>query len=119
MGKIYIRNLELACIIGCKPEERLKKRTVNINIELVTDLSKPARTDRIEDAVDYQRVADLVEQLVSGTEFNLLERLTEDICNKILNEFDVSSVRVCTGKPGALKQKCSVAVEMERSKKTV
>ena len=56
MDRIYIRDLLLRCIIGIYPEEREKPQDVVVNVVLEADLAEAARTDRIENTVDYKEV---------------------------------------------------------------
>ena len=58
-----------------------------------------ARSDRIEDAVDYRRVAAAVEEVSSRTRFNLLEALAAAAADDLLRRFPVSRVRVRVRKP--------------------
>ncbi|MFC1770530.1 dihydroneopterin aldolase [Candidatus Margulisiibacteriota bacterium] len=113
MARIYIRDLELECIIGCKSEEKTAKREVILNIEMEVDAEKPSKTDKIEDAVDYAKVVAKVSDFVEGSSFNLLEKLASSIAELILAEFEIKAVKVCIDKPGAVPNVRSVAVEME------
>ena len=56
LDKIYIRDLQIRCIIGINKEERHEKQDVLINITLYTDLSIAGTTDSIEDTVDYKSI---------------------------------------------------------------
>lgn len=52
--KIYIRDLALRCIIGVYPEEKREKQDVVINIVLECDHSAAAKSDNLDDAIDYK-----------------------------------------------------------------
>jgi FolB domain-containing protein len=113
MGKIIIRDLICSCIIGCKPEERTVLRDVILNIIMFTDISGVIHSDCVEDAVNYQEVAEKVKLFVEGSKFFLLEKLAAEVGGLIMKEFKVDRVSVCVDKPGAVAGARSVAIEVE------
>ncbi len=114
--RIHIRDLSVHCIIGINPEERVEKQEVVINLTLHADLAEAARTDRIEDTVDYKGVKNEVREAVERSDFFLLERLAEHVAEIALRPAQVQRVDVSVDKPGALSFTRSVAVEMTRAK---
>ena len=114
--RIHIRDLSLQCIIGINPEERVEKQEVLINLTLYAKLSEAARTDRIEDTVDYRALKNDVRKAVEASEFFLLERLAEHVAEIALRPAQVRCVDVCVDKPGALRYARGVAVEITRMK---
>ena len=114
MDRIYIRDLALRCIIGVYPEERREKQDVIINIVLECDHSAAAKSDRIEDAVDYKGIKKEVIELVENSRFNLIETLADRIARQCLANPKVAQVTVTVDKPGALRFARSVAVEVTR-----
>ena len=118
LDRIHIRDVSVLCIIGINPEERVEKQAVVINLTLYADLSEAARTDRIEDTIDYKTVKKEVRKAVEASDFFLLERLAEHVAEIALRPAKVQRVDVCIDKPGALRFARSVAVEMTRTKKT-
>ena len=114
--RIHIRDLSVQCIIGINPEERVEKQEVVINLTLHADLAEAARTDRIEDTVDYKSVKNEVRKAVEASDFFLLERLAEHVAEIALRPPQVQRVDLSVDKPGALRFARSVAVEMTRAK---
>ena len=114
--RIHIRDLSVHCIIGINAEERVEKQEVVINLTLHADLGEAARTDRIEDTVDYKSVKEEVRKAVEASDFFLLERLAEHVAEIALRPRSVHRVDVSVDKPGALRFTRSVAVEMTRTK---
>ncbi len=115
--KIHVQDLLLRCILGVNPEERVKKQDVVLNLTLWADLSLPARTDRIEDTLDYKNLKKRVVDLVEGSSFLLVEALAGAVADLCLEVPLVRAVRVRVDKPGALRFAKSVAVEIFREKK--
>jgi dihydroneopterin aldolase/D-erythro-7,8-dihydroneopterin triphosphate epimerase len=115
MNKIHIRDLALRCIIGVFPEERTQRQDIVLNITLTCDFGASARTDRLEDTVDYRRLTKQIITTVEGSAFQLLEALAEQVAAICLETPRVQRATVCIDKPGALRFARSVAVEITRA----
>ena len=118
LDQLHIRDLRVRCIVGVNPEERDKKQEVDINITLYADLRRAARTDAIEDAVDYKAVKAKVVQEIEASSFLLIERLAERVAEICLADPKVKRTRVVVEKPGALRFARTVGVELVREQKT-
>jgi dihydroneopterin aldolase/D-erythro-7,8-dihydroneopterin triphosphate epimerase len=116
--KIYIRDLEIRCIIGVNQVERTEKQDVVINVILFTDTRKAGRTDALADSVDYKRVKKAILSLVESSEFLLIEKLADEIAKVCLDDSKVQKVNVTVDKPGALRYTRSVAVEIVRTRES-
>lgn len=79
-------------------ERRLGQRFL---VDLWVDVHGPATdTDRIEDTVDYRRLAELVREVFGGRERLLLEGLAGAVADGIVERFPaVERVRVRVRKP--------------------
>jgi D-erythro-7,8-dihydroneopterin triphosphate epimerase len=116
LDKIYITDLLLKCIIGINDSERTQKQDVAINITLYADLSRPCKSDRIEDSIDYKGIKKHVITMVENSSFYLIERLADAIAQICLTHPLVKAVRVKVDKPGALRFAKSVGVEIFRAR---
>jgi D-erythro-7,8-dihydroneopterin triphosphate epimerase len=116
MGRIYIRDLALRCIIGVFPAERREKQDVLINIMMECDFSEAARTDLLKHAVDYKSLKTQIIAFVEKSRFQLLETLADRIANLCMEDARVHRVTVTVDKPGALRFARSVAVEVTRER---
>jgi FolB domain-containing protein len=114
MDRIRIRDIELQAIIGTKPVERTTKQRVLIQLDLETDMTRAALSDRIEDAVNYKDIKDRVVALVEQSRFHLVERMAEAIAGLCLADRRVARVTVGVDKPDALTGARSVGVEVTR-----
>jgi len=114
MDKIFLSALSVECIVGIWEWERRVKQTVVIDLEMAADIRKAASTDRIEDALDYKKVAKRIIAFVSASDFHLVETLTERIAEIIVTEFGVSWVKVRLNKRGAIRFARDVGIEIER-----
>jgi len=116
--RVFIEDLRIETIIGVFDWEREIKQAVSLDVEMAFDTQKAAKTDKIEDALDYKAVAKRLIQLVEGCEFQLVESLAERSAALILEEFPVSWLRLKLSKPGAVRGSSAVGVIIERSRAT-
>jgi len=116
MDRIYIRDLQLRCIIGVYEEERRERQDVIIGLTLSGDFSAAGRSDDLADAVDYKVMKKKVIQLVEASQFRLIETMAERIAQTCLENPKVQQVTVTVDKPGALRFARSVAFEITRAR---
>ena len=81
-------------------EARLGQRFV-VDLELYTDVTRAGSSDRIEDTVDYGKVYRLVQEVVEGSRYRLLEALATTVADRILEELLPEAVLVRIKKPSA------------------
>ena len=111
---IYIRDLRVQTIIGIFGWEREVRQEVSIDLEIAFDCKKAAKTDAIEDAVDYKKITKAIIKFVEESEFQLQETLAEGIAELVKNEFKVNSLKLRVSKPGALRHAEDVGVIIYR-----
>ncbi|HEY2416331.1 MAG TPA: dihydroneopterin aldolase [Steroidobacteraceae bacterium] len=112
--RIFLRGLTAQCIIGFIDWERRTPQTLMIDLEIPCDCSLAARHDRVEDTVDYKRVAKRVLAWLPETQFHLVETLAHQLALLLLAEFSLAWVRVSVNKPGAIRDSRDVGVSLER-----
>ena len=114
---IFLHDLRIKTIVGIWDWERRIRQTVSIDLEMGADIRKAARTDRIEDALDYKQIAKRVQQFVEDSSYQLVESLAENIATVVLKEFDVPWIAVRVNKPGAIRGSRDVGVIIRRERK--
>ena len=114
MDKIFLSALTVECIVGIWEWERRVKQTVIIDLEMATDIRRAAASDRIEDTIDYKKVAKRLLAFVGESQFRLVETLAEQIARVVVTEFGVSWVKVRLNKQGAIRGARDVGIEIER-----
>ena len=115
MDTVFISELEIETIIGIYDWERTTKQVVRIDIEMATDIKKAAKTDNIDDTLNYKAVAKRLIDFVGKSEFLLVEALAENVASMVINEFNVPWLRLRVNKPGAIRGSKSVGITIERS----
>lgn len=114
MDIVYIRDIKIECLIGVWDWERRIKQSVRIDLEMSADAARAARSDRIDETVDYKAVTKRVVEFASASEFQLVETLAEKISEIVRQEFNVPWIRVRANKRGALRDAGDVGVIIER-----
>ena len=114
MDKVLIKNLQVETIIGIFNWEREVRQVVSIDLEMEFNNKVAAKSDDIEDALDYKKIGKRVSSYVEISKFKLVERLAEQIAKLVLKEFPVSSLTISVTKPGALRGSESVGISITR-----
>ena len=65
-----------------------------VDIDLIGDFSKPSKSDKLSDAIDYQMVYDLVREKVERSKYHLIERLADEVAEDVLDRFKLNKVNV-------------------------
>lgn len=118
MDIIFLRGLHIETIIGIFDWERESKQTVVLDIEMASDIRKAAETDSIDDALDYKAVSKRLISFVEESQFFLVEKLSEEIAKILLQEFNVSWLRLSLNKKGAIRGASDVGIIIERGQKS-
>ncbi len=101
MGKIALEELEFFAKHGVHKEERFIGNRYRVDVEVEADLEKAAKTDNVEDTVDYGHLYKIVEAEMSKS-VKLLEHLAGNILNGILEELpQVDNAKVAVYKYNA------------------
>ena len=116
MDHIFITALTAEAVIGIYDWEREVKQRLEIDLEMSMDLRAAARSDAIEDTLNYKSVAKRVLAFVEGSSFRLVEALAGEIARIVLDEFKVERVKVTVHKPGAIRHSRDVGVVVERGR---
>jgi FolB domain-containing protein len=119
MDCVRIHGLELECIVGIRPNERVREQKVRLDIGLFSDLRHAGRSGRIGLTSDYSRVAREVSALLRFRRYHLIEMAAEELCAMLLGvHTNARAVRLCLEKPGALEGFARAAsVEVRRSRR--
>ena len=99
--QIRITGLEVYAHHGVFPEEKEKGQHFFLDAVLYTDIRKAGLTDDLDCATDYGQVCKLINQVMTGQTYDLIERAAERVAQMILEEFPVKEVTVRLKKPRA------------------
>lgn len=116
LDTVRIEQLELDCIIGINPWERLTKQRVTIDIEMNADLTKAGASDAIEYTINYRTISKAIISEIEESSYGLVEALAARIAEICLQDPLTQSVEVTVRKPGAVRNASAVGVVIRRSR---
>ena len=93
MGLIHLEEMEFYAFHGHYKEEQIVGNRFLVDLKIETDMTTPADTDELEDAVNYQKAYMLVQEEMKKKS-KLLENIAKRILDAIYQEF--SSVQKAT-----------------------
>jgi dihydroneopterin aldolase len=111
---IFLRGLEIECVIGFIDWERRVRQRIVIDLEMPVDCARAATRDDVADTVDYKKVSKRIIGWVGESQFMLVETLAEKLAQLLLAEFGLGWVRLSINKPGAIRGSRDVGVRIER-----
>jgi dihydroneopterin aldolase len=103
MARDYIRlnRMVFRGYHGVWDEERQVGQRFEVDVEFIGNVEAAAKSDNIRDTIDLYKVYQIVEKIVTGKTFKLVETLAEKIAAALLRRFPVNELRVCVRKPNS------------------
>ena len=118
MNTISLFDLEVTCIIGIHPHERVQEQILLLDISLDVDLGDTTFSDDINDTIDYTVIAELATRLAVSNKYSLIESLCHDLNNLLLDKFAIiQQSTVTVKKPNALKKAKYASYSMKKLRK--
>ena len=72
----------------------MRPQPLEVDLDVVADLSAPGRSDDLADTLDYGAIAAAVERVITTERFVLLERLAQRLADVVLDDPRAVSVTV-------------------------
>lgn len=116
MGIIRIEQMEFYSYHGHFEEERIVGNRFIVDLEMETDCSRAAATDKLDDALDYQRAYQLVREEMRIKSY-MLEHIAGRILDSLFTHFpnlERATVKVAKLTPPMGGKIRSVSVELTR-----
>lgn len=117
MDVVFIEDLKIETTIGIYDWEKAIRQTVALDLEMAFDNTVPAASDRIDDTLDYKKVAKRLIAFVEASRFELVETLAERCAEIVMREFAVAWLSLKLAKPGAVTCSRAVGVRIERGRR--
>jgi dihydroneopterin aldolase len=102
--RLSLLGMRFEALHGVLASEKVDPQPFEVDLVLHVDLDDVARTDALGDTVDYRGMHELVDSIVMGPSFNLIEGLAGAIARAVLAGTDprlVGAVEVRVRKPEA------------------
>jgi FolB domain-containing protein len=94
MSKITIADLEVFYCVGVDDKERAKPQRLLLTVDMSCDFASAAVSDRLEKTINYDKVVRDLLGFGKGRNWKLLEKLTSNIADFILNDYQPNAVFV-------------------------
>ena len=115
MNTISIVDLEITCIIGILPDERVKEQTLLLDIYLDVDFGDSNIADDINETIDYTKIAEMATQLAISKKYKLIESFCYDLNNLFLDTFKIiQQSKITVKKPNAIPKAKYAAYTMKK-----
>jgi dihydroneopterin aldolase len=99
LARITLANIGLVGHHGYHEAEKELGQRFEVDVDLFVDIEVPGESDKLVDAVNYEKVYEMVEGVVQEDHFSLLEALASDIADTVYQEFAVEGVTIRIRKP--------------------
>jgi dihydroneopterin aldolase/2-amino-4-hydroxy-6-hydroxymethyldihydropteridine diphosphokinase/dihydropteroate synthase/2-amino-4-hydroxy-6-hydroxymethyldihydropteridine diphosphokinase/dihydropteroate synthase len=111
---IFIKDLQINCIIGVNTFERIEKQRIILNIDVYFPPTPIYSTGRIPARHNYRTIAQRVTKFVEQSNYKTIEMMANDVANVIMYQCNVYKVTVKIEKPSALMFADTAGVEVTR-----
>ena len=116
MARIRVKDLRLRTYIGIKEEEINNKQDVLINLTILYPAVDAVEVNDIEHALNYRTITKAIIAHVEGNRFALLERLTQELLDIVMQHEQVRYAEVEVDKPHALRFAESVSITLSAAR---
>ena len=105
---LELNGIDVDCIIGELPEERIRTQTLMVDVSLdISDVS--AVTDSLDDTVDYAALAESIRTALVSAECRMIERAAKVVYDLCVENPKVRSASVKVTKTGAIRHLVSAS----------
>jgi dihydroneopterin aldolase len=87
---------------GANPGEKDVPQAFDVDVVLDIDLSAARRSDALDETVDYAALHAAIVTIIATTSYDLLERIGQDVLDRIFRDPRVMRAEVSIGKPRLL-----------------
>jgi D-erythro-7,8-dihydroneopterin triphosphate epimerase len=115
-ARIRVKDLRLRTYIGINEDEILNKQDVLINLSIFYAAADAVRDNDIDTALNYRTITKAIIRHVEDNRFALLERMTQEILDLVMDNPRVTYAEVEVDKPHALRFAESVSITLAGSR---
>lgn len=111
---VFIEKFEVATVIGVYDWERTIFQCLTLDLQMGWNNRLAAENDDIKEALDYAKVAEVMDTFAANSSFELVETFAERLVTLLIQRFGLVWVKLKVTKPGAVPAAKGVGVEIER-----
>lgn len=116
MDRTKIVDLEVCYRVGVPDEERAQPQRLLLTVEMISDFTTAALSDRLTKTIDYFAVTQFLMKFGEEREWKLIEKLVTNLADELLAKFKPLSVTVEV-KKFAIPQAQYVSVSLTRPRR--
>ncbi|WP_233116223.1 dihydroneopterin aldolase [Aggregatibacter actinomycetemcomitans] len=113
---IFIEGLTVFAQIGIYDWEQQIKQKLIFDVEMAWGTRQAATADDVQFALNYAEVSQFIIDYVQSKPFLLIERVANEVAEKLQQQFKISWLRLKLSKPKAVAQAENVGIIIERSR---
>lgn len=117
MDKIIFKGMQFYAYHGVFPEENKLGQTYLVDLDIYMDLRPAGQSDQLEETINYAHLYEMVQKIVEGETYQLIEAIAEKIASQALQTFrsmEEIMVRVTKPNPPIPGHYDAVAVQIRR-----
>jgi len=114
MDVLKLNAIEVECVLGDLPEERVREQRILVDVALELDLQDAAASDRLDDTVDYALLVGEIRDALEEGKCRLMERAADLVADVCLADPRVERVTVSVRKFGSVSGLGSAEVKISR-----
>ena len=99
--KLKLNGIEVACVIGERPDERTRAQRLRVDVELTVP-DRAAETDELGDTVDYAGLAEKIRAALTAAKCKMIERAAKVVYDVCREDGKVGAAVVTVTKSGAV-----------------
>jgi len=112
LARIRIKDLRLRTYIGINDDEVRNQQDILINATILYPAADAVAVNEIDKALNYRTITKALIAHVEGNRFALLERLTQELLDIVMQHPQVHYAEVEVDKPHALRFAESVSITL-------
>lgn len=116
LARIRIKNLRARTYIGIKEDEIRNRQDVVVNVTILYAAGDAVQVNEIEHALNYRTITKALLQHIEDNRFALLERLTQELLDLVMQQPKVRYAEVEVDKPHALRFADSVSITLSQAR---
>jgi len=98
-----VEHIDVRCILGALDDEREEEQSIRVTFEIDYDIARASRSDALGDAIDYDRVVEMVTEHLIWHKYRLLEAAAAGIVEMLAQAYPfIDRVMIEIRKPEAL-----------------
>jgi dihydroneopterin aldolase len=97
---IKLSNMGFYAFHGTTKAEKSVGQRFFLDVYIYLNLRRAGQSDNVKDTVDYEKVYNLIRNMMNTKKYNLIEALAEDVANVMFSNFhNIERIQVSVRKP--------------------